>query len=142
MTLIEDDLKQESKGLLIFFIICYAFAIIYPLVFQIIFDSISGLIFVEVFFGGIGTFSLFGFIYTSKYKVSISQKTIIIKTLFKKIELNISDIEKYIYERYNKKIILYVFKLIVTNKKKILITRYKDEFIEILTQNNIDRVFD
>ena len=67
MTLIEDDLKQESKGLLIFFIICYAFAIIYPLVFQIIFDSISGLIFVEVFFGGIGTFSLFGFIYTSKY---------------------------------------------------------------------------
>lgn len=49
MTLIEDDLKQESKGLLIFFIICYAFAIIYPLVFQIIFDSISGLIFVEVF---------------------------------------------------------------------------------------------
>lgn len=75
-------------------------------------------------------------------KVSITQKTIIIKTLFKKIELNISDIEKYIYERYNKKIILYVFKLIVTNKKKILITRYKDEFIEILTQNNIDRVFD
>lgn len=64
----------------------------------------------------------------------------IIKTLFKKIELNISDIEKYIYERYNKEIILYVFKLIVTNKKKILITRY--EFIEILTQNNIDRVFD
>lgn len=101
-----------------------------------------GLIFVEVFFGGIGTFSLFGFIYTLKYKVSITQKTIIIKTLFKKIELNISDIEKYIYERYNKKIILYVFKLIVTNKKKILITRYKDEFIEILTQNNIDRVFD
>lgn len=80
-----------------------------------------------------GCYSLFGL----KYQVSISQETIIIKTLFKKIEIHVSDIETYTYKRYNGSSILYAFKFIVAKKKKTLITRYKDELLEFLNQNQI-----
>lgn len=89
------------------------------------------ILFFSILFFVMGCYSLFGL----KYQVSISQETIIIKTLFKKIEIHVSDIETYTYKRYNRSSILYAFKFIVAKKKETLITRYKDELLEFLNQN-------
>lgn len=132
MNFIEDNLKKESKRVLLTFILCYAAALIFPLLYYIDYDM-DDILFFSILFFVMGCYSLFGL----KYQVSISQETIIIKTLFKKIEIHVSDIETYTYKRYNRSSILYAFKFIVAKKKKTLITRYKDELLEFLNQNQI-----
>lgn len=132
MNFIEDNLKKESKRVLLTFILCYIVALIFPLLYYIDYDM-DDILFFSILFFVMGCYSLFGL----KYQVSISQETIIIKTLFKKIEIHVSDIETYTYKRYNGSSILYAFKFIVAKKKKTLITRYKDELLEFLNQNQI-----
>lgn len=132
MNFIEDNLKKESKRVLLTFILCYIVALIFPLLYYIDYDM-NDILFFSILFFVMGCYSLFGL----KYQVSISQETIIIKTLFKKIEIHVSDIETYTYKRYNGSSILYAFKFIVAKKKKTLITRYKDELLEFLNQNQI-----
>ncbi len=132
MNFIEDNLKKESKRVLLTFILCYIVALIFPLLYYIDYDM-DDILFFSILFFVMGCYSLFGL----KYQVSISQETIIIKTLFKKIEIHVSDIETYTYKRYNRSSILYAFKFIVAKKKKTLITRYKDELLEFLNQNQI-----
>lgn len=132
MNFIEDNLKKESKRVLLTFILCYIVALIFPLLYYIDYDM-DEILFFSILFFVMGCYSLFGL----KYQVSISQETIIIKTLFKKIEIHVSDIETYTYKRYNGSSILYAFKFIVAKKKKTLITRYKDELLEFLNQNQI-----
>ena len=132
MNFIEDNLKKESKRVLLTFILCYIVALIFPLLYNIDYDM-DDILFFSILFFVMGCYSLFGL----KYQVSISQETIIIKTLFKKIEIHVSDIETYTYKRYNRSSILYAFKFIVAKKKKTLITRYKDELLEFLNQNQI-----
>lgn len=132
MNFIEDNLKKESKRVLLTFILCYIAALIFPLLYYIDYDM-DDILFFSILFFVMGCYSLFGL----KYQVSISQETIIIKTLFKKIEIHVSDIETYTYKRYNRSSILYAFKFIVAKKKKTLITRYKDELLEFLNQNQI-----
>ena len=132
MNFIEDNLKKESKRVLLTFILCYAAALIFPLLYYIDYDM-DDILFFSILFFVMGCYSLFGL----KYQVSIPQETIIIKTLFKKIEIHVSDIETYTYKRYNRSSILYAFKFIVAKKKKTLITRYKNELLEFLNQNQI-----
>lgn len=132
MNFIEDNLKKESKRVLLTFILCYIVALIFPLLYYIDYDM-DDILFFSILFFVMGCYSLFGL----KYQVSISQETIIIKTLFKKIEIHVSDIETYTYKRYNRSSILYAFKFIVAKKKKTFITRYKDELLEFLNQNQI-----
>ena len=132
MNFIEDNLKKESKRVLLTFILCYAAALIFPLLYYIDYDM-DDILFFSILFFVMGCYSLFGL----KYQVSIPQETIIIKTLFKKIEIHVSDIETYTYKRYNGSSILYAFKFIVAKKKKTLITRYKNELLEFLNQNQI-----
>ena len=132
MNFIEDNLKKESKRVLLTFILCYAAALIFPLLYYIDYDM-DDILFFSILFFVMGCYSLFGL----KYQVSISQETITIKTLFKKIEIHVSDIETYTYKRYNGSSILYAFKFIVAKKKKTLITRYKNELLEFLNQNQI-----
>ena len=136
MNFIEDNLKKESKRVLLTFILCYIAALIFPLLYYIDYDM-DDILFFSILFFVMGCYSLFGFIYILKYQVSISQETITIKTLFKKIEIHVSDIETYTYKRYNGSSILYAFKFIVAKKMKTLITRYKDELLEFLNQNQI-----
>ena len=122
MNFIEDNLKKESKRVLLTFILCYIVALIFPLLYYIDYDM-DDILFFSILFFVMGCYSLFGL----KYQVSI----------FKKIEIHVSDIETYTYKRYNGSSILYAFKFIVAKKKKTLITRYKDELLEFLNQNQI-----
>ena len=73
-----------------------------------------------------GTFSLYGWLYAIKYRVEFDNERIYLKTLFKKIELNICDVKKYTCNRYRKSV-FYQFNLFINDRKVLINTRYKDE---------------
>ena len=85
-----------------------------------------------------GTIGLYGWFYSSKYKLEFDSKKISLKTLFKKIELNVCDIDKYICNRYRKSV-FYQFTLFIKDKKVLINTRYKDEFEKVLKDNKIEQ---
>ena len=64
---------------------------------------------------------------------------ILLKTLFRRVELNICDIEEYTCNRYNKSV-FYQFNLFIKEKKILVNTRYKEEFEKILEDNKIYQI--
>ncbi len=88
----------------------------------------------------VASIGLCGWLYSIKYEVVIDDKHILLKTLFRKLELNISDIKKFSYKRY-KKPNFYQFILFVKDKKILLYTRYKEEFENILSKNKIEKIY-
>ncbi len=130
-----DGMKKESRKARNVTILCYLFAILIPLVNYLLKNEESSdilIIFLWCFM--LGTFSLYGWLYAVKYRVEFDSEKVCLKTLFKKIELNICDIEKYTCNRYRKSI-FYQFNLFINDKKVLLNTRYKDE-LEIILRNN------
>ena len=85
----------------------------------------------EVFFILIGSYFLYGYLYTCKYKVLATNEKIVLKTLFKNIEVQLKDIKTYNCKRYRKSE-FYQF-LVFCKEKKILVnTRYKDDLEKLL----------
>ena len=82
---------------------------------------------------------LCSWLYSIKYEVVIDDKHILLKTLFRKLELNICDIKKFSYKRY-KKPNFYQFILFIKGKRILLYTRYKAEFENILNKNKIEKI--
>jgi len=137
-----DGMKKESKKARNVTILCYLFAILMPLSNYLINnekynDSDILIIFLLCFM--LGTFSLYGWIYAIKYRVEFNNEKIHLKTLFKKKELNICDIEKYTCNRYRKSV-FYQFNLFINGKKVLINTRYKDEFEQILKDKKIEQI--
>ena len=82
---------------------------------------------------------LYCWLYSIKYQVCIDEKRILLKTLFKKETIDICNIENYFYKRY-KKSKLYQFYLTVKGNKVLVITRYKEDFENILIENKIEKI--
>ena len=83
-----------------------------------------------------GTILLILYINHRKYNLEIDNETISFSTIFKRHVIKISDIKQYSFKRYQHSA-LYVFFLYLEKDKYMVSTRYKDEFIEILENNNI-----
>ena len=86
-----------------------------------------------------GTISLYGWLFAIKYRVEFDNNKVSIKTLFRKIEFNICDIEKYTCNRY-KKSPFYQFALFVNGKKILVNTRHNEQFQTILKNNEIQKM--
>ena len=82
---------------------------------------------------------LYGWLYTAKYKIDISNTNVKLKTLFKKEDISLYDVIQYTCKRY-KKSKFWQFTLYTNNKKNLINTRYKEEFEEILKQNKIKNI--
>ena len=82
---------------------------------------------------------LYGWLYTAKYKIDISNTNVKLKTLFKKEDISLYDVKQYTCKRY-KKSKFWQFILYTNNKKILMNTRYKEEFEKILKQNKIKRI--
>ncbi len=135
-----DGMKKESRKARNVTILCYLFAILMPLSISNngkYSDSDILMIFLWSFM--LGTFSLYVWIYAAKYKVDFDSEKVHLKTLFKKIEVNICDVEKYTCNRYRKSV-FYQFNLFIKDKKVLINTRYKDEFEQILKNNKIEQI--
>ena len=92
-----------------------------------------------VIYGMFLIFGLYGWLYTSKYKIVISNTNVKLKTLFRKEDISLCDVKQYTYKKY-KKSKFWQFILYTNNKKILINTRYKEEFEEILKQNKIKRI--
>lgn len=135
MFLIEDDWKKESKKCFIFLIACIVMIIITVLS-EYKKNPLKDIIFICSVYFSFGLLALYEFLYSIKYKVKISNEKILLKTLFRKREVNINEIKYYTCKRYRKSV-FYQFWLYLDGKKVLINTRYKEEFKEILNQNEI-----
>ena len=135
----KDDMVKESKTwknpMLLFFVL----AVLFPL--TLIWNNIKITEFIlgEVFFLIVGSYFLYGYLYAYKYKVVVTNEKIVLKTLFKSVEVQFKDIKTYNCKRYRKSE-FYQF-LVFCKEKKILInTRYKDEFEKVLKDYKIEQI--
>lgn len=136
-----DGMKKEGKPFKYVMIFGYVFAILMLLSNYFIFvEKYSDADILKIFIICLmfGTFGLYGWLYSLTYKVEFNDDKVYLKTLFKKIELNINDIEKYTVKRYRKSV-FYQFHLFINGKKILINTRYKDEFENILKSKGISQ---
>ena len=135
--IIKDDMVKESKIWKNPVIIFFALAILFPLV--LIWNNIKTTEFIlgEAFFTLVGCYFLYGYLYACKYKVVVTDEKIVLKTLFKSVEVQFKDIITYNCKRYRKSE-FYQFLIFCKEKKKILInTRYKDNLETLLKNKTI-----
>lgn len=137
-----DGMKKEGKPFRTIMLFGYIFAILMPLSIylsnndkysdkDIILFAIAGVMF--------GTIGLYGWLYSMKYRVEFDNEKVYLKTLFRKIELNLCDVKKYTCNRYRKSV-FYQFNLFTKDKKVLINTRYKDEFEKVLKDKEIEQI--
>lgn len=134
-----DGMKKESKlyrNFLIFLIILIIGELIFILTDK---QTIKDTLIIILFYFFCSLIFFYGWLYNAKYKIEIDESKICLKTLFTKIELNMSDIKNFSCKRYLKSA-FYQFYLYTKNKKVLVYTRYRDEFIQILRENNIKQI--
>lgn len=131
-----DGMKKESRKARNVAVVCYLFAILNTLYIYLANNEkySNSDIRISILYFIFGTFSLYLWLYAVKYRVMFDNEKIHLKTLFKKIELNICDVEKYTCNRY-KKSVFYQFNLFVNDKKILINTRYKEELEKILNNH-------
>ena len=136
---IVDTMKKESKWF--FFLMLFGYVIL-ALIFvgMKINDTDWDDNIVQIALGFFaGSFGLYGWLYGITYKIEISQEKVLIKTLFRRFNINIADIETYTCERYRKSA-FYQFNLFTKDKHFLLNTRYKQEFMDILQNAGVQPV--
>ena len=136
-----DGMKKESKYYLIFSAVVL---ILILLLIPYIYLNNKNLMDKNVLVMFIGYlmflfFGLYGWLNAFTYKVEFNNEKINLRTLFRKKELNVCDIEKYTCKRYRKSV-FYQFDLFINGKKTLINTRYKDEFEKILKDNKIEQI--
>ena len=138
-TYITDNMVNEGKTFRNVMILGYLFAVLMPLIIWLTnnerYTNRDILLFAIAFFL-VGSVGLYGWIYALKYKLMISAEKIVISTLFKEVQISISEITHYNFKRY-KKSVFYQFKLSTKNGIYMISTRYCNEFIAVLKQNKV-----
>ena len=136
---IVDTMKKESKWF--FFLMLFGYVILALILVGMKINNTGwGDNIVQIAIGFFaGSFGLYGWLYGITYKVEISQEKVLIKTLFRRFDINIGDIETYTCERYQKSV-FYQFNLFTKDKRFLLNTRYKQEFIDFLQNAGVKQV--
>ncbi len=136
-----DGMKKEGKLFRNIMIISIA---LFLLTFVYMYVNNKGLQEIEVlsmFLGSLmfAILGLYCWLYSMTYKVYIDEKQILLKTLFRKVKIDICNIERYSYKKY-KKSKFYQFNLAVKGNKILVNTRYKEDFENILIVNKIEQI--
>ena len=129
--ILKDDMVKESKTwknpMLLFFVL----AVLFPLTLIWSNIKITEFILEEVFFIIVGSYFLYGYLYAYKYKVIVTNGKIVLKTLFKNVEVQFKDIQNYYCKRYRKSE-FYQFYCFFNGNQILINTRYKDELEKLL----------
>lgn len=139
--IIIDRMKKESK--LARNVMIFSFALLL-LTFVYMYVNNKSLqdkdvLFMFILFFSLGMFEFYMWLYAIKYNLKITEEKIMLKTLFRKVEINICNIEKYTCKRYRKSV-FYQFNLFIKDKRILVNTRYKEEFESILKENKIEQI--
>ena len=132
---ITDGMKKEAKiarNITIFCCVLVALTFVYMYVNgKSIHDKeVATMFFVYFMFG---TVALYGWIYARTYRVEFDGQTIACKTVFRKMQVHIGDIEKYTCKQYRKSV-FYLFIFYTKDKRYQIYTRHKDALEAILTE--------
>ena len=120
-----DGMKKEGKPFKYVMIFGYVFAILMLLSNYFIFVekySDADILKIFIIYLMFGTFGLYGWLYSLTYKVEFNDDKVYLRTLFKKIELNINDIKKYTVKSVD-------IKIRVTKKAHISFTNYGEYYV-------------
>ena len=132
---LKDDMKKESNVCLAPIILFFAFALIVPIVIKFIYQgdgfSDKDILLSSVLFILLGCYFLYLYLYAVTYSLTVTTDKIKLKTLFRKTDLNLSDIKQYQYKRYRKSV-FYQFTFFYADKKIVINTRYQDALVRIL----------
>lgn len=121
-----DGMKKEGKLFRNIMLLGYIFAILMPMSIYLMNNDKyidKDIILFAIAWVMFGTIGLYGWLYAIKYRVEYDNERIYLKTLFKKIELNLCDVKKYTCNRYRKSV-FYQFNLFIKGKKVLINTRY------------------
>ena len=84
-------------------------------------------------------YGLYSFLYSIIYKLEFDEEKITLRTLFRKVEINIGDIDKYSFSKYGATV-YYQFNLYVKDKPISLNTKFVYELDCLLAYKQIPRV--
>jgi hypothetical protein len=135
-------MRKEGKPFRNIMLFGYIFAILMPLSIYLMNNdkySDKDIILFAIAWVMFGTIGLYGWIYSIKYRLEFDNEKVYLKTLFRKIKLNLCDIKKYTCSRYRKSV-FYQFNLFINDKKVLINTRYKDEFEKVLKDYKIEQI--
>ncbi len=139
--IIIDGMKKESKlarNLMFFGFVLFLLTFLYMYVNNKSLKDKEVLV-MFILYLSFGIFGFYVWLYDIKYSLKITKEKILLKTLFRKVEINICSIEKYTCKRYRKSV-FYQFNLFIKDKRILVNTRYKDEFIKILEENSVEQI--
>ena len=137
MNVIKDDMLKESKYWKNPMFFSFFLTALFPT--TLVWNSMKTIEFIlgELSFFLIACFFLYAFLYTCKYKILVTSEKIILRTIFKSIEIQINEVSTYAYKRY-RKTCFFQFTVFLKRGKVVLYTRYKDELKEILDRNKAE----
>ena len=129
-----DGMKKEGRPFRNLMIFGYILTVLAPLFVSLInnekYIGKDIVLFVVTWFM-FGSIGLYGWLYALKYRVEFYSDKILLKTLFRRVELNICDIEEYTCNRYNKSV-FYQFNLFIKGKTHGFKTHLRPVFIEAI----------
>ena len=137
-----DGMRKEGKSFRNVMLFGYVFSILMPLsIYLTNSDEYNDkdVILIAITWVMFGTIGLYGWLYSINYRLEFDNKKVHLKTLFREIEINICDVEKYTCNRYRKSV-FYQFNLFINDRKVLINTRYKDEFEKVLKDNKIEQM--
>ena len=131
MVILKDDMAKESKLWKTPMILFLILALLFPWapIWNDITPSelISGLLCLIL----LCCYFVYGYLYTSQYQVTVTNEKIILKTIFRRTEIEFKDVTAYHCKKYGRSQ-FYQF-TVLRNKKKILVyTRYRADMEKIL----------
>lgn len=132
----EDNMKEESNQWRHFMVLYYALAVLFP--FVLIWNDLEvyEIILTELLFIFVASFFLYAYLSCLRYQVVVYEDKIVLKTLFKQVEINFKDVTSCTCKRHMKSP-FYQFAFLCNDKKIPIYTRYKEKLEEILRTNKI-----
>ena len=129
--IMKDDMVKESNRWKLPMILFFILVVCFPLGLMWNDIPIVEVILGEVSFLLIFCYFLYGYLYTLRYKVVVTDEKIILKTLFKNMEISLKNIQNYDCKRYRKSE-FYQFRIFCNGKQILIHTRHRGDLEKLL----------
>lgn len=137
MLLVKDNMRKESKRFLIIATVCLLLSVLTPIAYVLNANTSSwDFIKICLMYAIFGVACLFMWVSAKRYELLITQERAIIRTMFRKYEIDLHNVMAYTCKRYRKSE-FYQFTLVTENKKIMVSTHYKEKVIAILQNAKI-----
>ena len=129
-----DDMKKEGRPFKMTMMGGYVLTILSPL--SVLLSSYINytkkeVLIITLAYFLIGTFGLYGWLYSKTYEVKFNREEIVVKSLLKRTDIQIKEITQYTCQRYRKSV-FYQFSILTNGKKIVVNTRHVNELKDMI----------